>query len=270
MLRSPAVAGRFYPANPEILRRDLDRYIVAAAKPVPAAGCVVPHAGYVYSGQVAGAVYGALQLPSTFIILCPNHTGNGRPVAVCSSGEWQTPLGRVPVDAELAALLKRECPLLSEDWEAHAAEHALEVQLPFLQRLAPGFTFVPIAVGVGDFRRLEELGQAVGRAAAQAGRAVLVIASSDMNHYEPDGITRQKDRRAIDAILELDPHRLYDVLRRDNNSMCGYGPTIAMLTAARQLGANRASLVRYATSADAGGDPHAVVGYAGIVVYRQD
>lgn len=268
MLRSPAVAGRFYPDRQEILLKDLARYTAPSPEPVRAVGCVVPHAGYMYSGHVAGAVYGALQLPSAFIILCPNHTGRGRPVAICSSGEWLTPLGRVPVDSELAAVLKRECRLLSEDSEAHATEHALEVQLPFLQRLVPGFTFVPIAVGVGDFSRLEELGRGLGRAAAAAGRPLLVVASSDMNHYEPDSITRQKDRRAIDAILELDARRLYDVLRRDNNTMCGYGPVIAMLTAARDLGADRASLVRYATSADAGGGRDAVVGYAGIVVYR--
>ena len=270
MLRSPAVAGRFYPAKPELLRRDVDRYIAPAPEPVRALGCVVPHAGYMYSGHVAGAVYGALQLPQLLVILCPNHSGRGRPLALYGSGEWLTPLGRAAVDVEMAALLKRECAQLSEDSEAHAAEHALEVQLPFLQRLVPGFTFVPIAVGVGDFGQLEELGQQLGRTAVLAARPLLIIASSDMNHYEPDAITRAKDRQAIEAILELDPRRLYEVLRRENNTMCGYGPVIAMLTAARQLGANRASLVRYATSADAGAGRDSVVGYAGIVVYREE
>ena len=270
MLRSPAVAGRFYPANPETLRRDLDRYIVPAPESLRALGCVVPHAGYMYSGHVAGAVYGALQLPPLLVILCPNHSGRGRPLALYGSGEWLTPLGRATVDIEMAALLKREYPLASEDSEAHAAEHALEVQLPFVQRLVPSFTFVPIAVGLGDFTRLEELGQALGRTATLAARPLLIIASSDMNHYEPDGITRVKDRQAIDAILELNPRRLYEVLRRENNTMCGYGPVIAMLTAARQLGANRASLVCYATSADAGAGRDSVVGYAGIVVYREE
>ena len=270
MLRSPAVAGRFYPANPETLGRDLDRYIVPAPEPLRALGCVVPHAGYMYSGHVAGAVYGALQLPRLLVILCPNHSGRGRPLALYGSGEWLTPLGRAAVDIEMAELLKREYALVSEDSEAHAAEHALEVQLPFVQRLVPSFTFVPIAVGVGDFTRLEELGQALGRTAALAARPLLIIASSDMNHYEPDGITRVKDRQAIDAILELNPRRLFEVLRREKNTMCGYGPVIAMLTAARQLGANRASLVRYATSADAGAGRDSVVGYAGIVVYHEE
>lgn len=268
MLRAPAVAGRFYPARPEILREDLDRYTALREQPVRALGCVVPHAGYMYSGHVAGAVYGALQLPSAFIILCPNHTGRGQPLAICSSGEWLTPLGRVPIDPELAALLKQECAQLSEDSEAHAREHALEVQLPFLQRLVPDPRFVPIALGVGDFAKLVELGQGLGRAAARANRPVLLVASSDMNHYEPDGITREKDGRAIEAILALDARRLFEVLRRDRNTMCGYGPVIAMLTAARDLGANRASLVRYATSADAGAGRDAVVGYAGVIVYQ--
>ena len=270
MLRSPAAAGRFYPANPETLRRDLDRYIVPATEPLRALGCVVPHAGYMYSGHVAGAVYGALQLPRLLVILCPNHSGRGRPLALYGSGEWLTPLGQAEVDIEMAALLKREYALISEDSESHAAEHALEVQLPFVQRLVPSFTFVPIAVGVGDFTRLEELGQALGRTAALAARPLLIIASSDMNHYEPDGITRVKDRQAIDAILELNPRRLFEVLRCEKNTMCGYGPVIAMLTAARQLGANRASLVRYATSADAGAGRDSVVGYAGIVIYREE
>ncbi len=266
MLRPPAVAGRFYPARPELLQQEVDRHAVPAPQPVRAVGCVVPHAGYMYSGHVAGAVYGTLRLPSLFLILCPNHTGRGHPLALCSSGEWLTPLGPAAVDTELGSLLKRECPLLVEDSEAHTAEHALEVQLPFLQRRAPGFRFVPVAVGVDDFATLEELGRGLGRAAARAGRPLLLVASSDMNHYEPDEVTRQKDRRAIDAILKLDARGLYDGLRRDRNSMCGYGPVIAMLTAALALGAAGASLVRYATSADATGDRRSVVGYAGIIV----
>lgn len=266
MLRMPAVAGRFYPAHPQTLNKDLDRLITAAPTRVRAIGCIVPHAGYMYSGAVAGAVYGALELPETFVILCPNHRGRGRPLAMFSNGEWETPLGRVPVDARLAALLKQECPPLTDDSEAHADEHSLEVQLPFLQRMASGFRFVPIAIGVGDFARLEELGAGIGRAVARSERAPLLVASSDMNHYEPDALTRQKDQRAIDAILRLDTRGLYDTLQRDHNTMCGYGPVIAMLTAARALGATGAKLIRYATSGDAGGPRDSVVGYAGIVV----
>jgi AmmeMemoRadiSam system protein B len=218
-----------------------------------------------YSGHVAGAVFGRLPKRPTYIILGPNHTGRGAPLAIMSSGEWLTPLGRVPVDSALARLLRRSCHLLMEDAEAHEDEHSLEVQLPFLQRSVGEFKFVPIAIGVGGYSGLESLGHSIAQAVGPT-VPVMIIASSDMNHYEPDSLTRQKDRKAIDKILALDPPGLYEVLRHDDISMCGYGPTIAMLTAAKDLGAQRAELVKYATSADTSGDRDAVVGYAGIVV----
>jgi AmmeMemoRadiSam system protein B len=218
-----------------------------------------------YSGHVAGAVFGRLPKRPTYIILCPNHTGRGAPLAIMSSGEWLTPLGRVPVDSALARLLRRSCHLLMEDAEAHEDEHSLEVQLPFLQRSVGEFKFVPIAIGVGGYSGLESLGHSIAQAVGPT-VPVMIIASSDMNHYEPDSLTRQKDRKAIDKILALDPPGLYEVLRHDDISMCGYGPTIAMLTAAKDLGAQSAELIKYATSADTSGDRDAVVGYAGIVV----
>lgn len=268
MLRPPIVAGRFYPARPEILREDVEQFVAKAAQPIPAIGCVAPHAGYMYSGRVAGAVYGSLDLPGTFLILGPNHHGSGARQATFPAGEWLTPLGRARVDDELKAALLREAPALREDPAAHEQEHSLEVQLPFLQCLVPNLSFVPVALGLVSPEALEELGEAIARAIAAAGRRVLIVASSDMNHYEPDSVTRDKDRRAIDRILALDPRGLQDVLHRERNSMCGYGPVVVMLTAARRLGANRAGLIRYATSADAGGPRDAVVGYAGIAVYR--
>lgn len=269
MVRAPAVAGQFYPASADRLRKDLEDYLVAAPQSIEAIGCVAPHAGYMYSGRVAGAVYGALSLPPVFVILCPNHTGRGEPLAIMSSGEWQTPLGQVPIHAELAALLKRECPMLREDAGAHAGEHSLEVQLPFLQYRAPRMSFVPVAIGAGDFPSLEKFGRALGRAVAGWDDRVLIVASSDMDHYEREDVTRAKDQRAIEAILALDPQRLFRVLREDRNTMCGYGPVISMLYAARHLGADAASLVRYGTSADAGGRRDHVVGYAGIAVYKE-
>jgi len=214
---------------------------------------------------VAGAVFGRLPKRSTYIILCPNHTGRGAPLAIMSSGEWLTPLGRVPVDSAMAHLLRQSSRLLMEDAEAHEDEHSLEVQLPFLQRSVGEFKFVPIAIGVGGYSGLESLGHSIAQAVGPTA-PVMIIASSDMNHYEPDSITREKDRKAIDKILALDPPGLYEVLRHDDISMCGYGPTIAMLTAAKDLGAQSAELIKYATSADTSGDRDAVVGYAGIVV----
>jgi AmmeMemoRadiSam system protein B len=269
-VRRPAVAGRFYPAKPEALVRQLDQYLAADA-PAPekletAMGCMVPHAGYMYSGHVAGAVFQRLPARATYIILCPNHTGRGAPLAIMSKGEWQTPLGNVRIDAELAANLRQSCHLLMEDAKAHEDEHAIEVELPFLQRSAGGFTFVPIAIGVSRYAALEALGHGMGHALKTSAGPVLIVASSDMNHYEPDDVTRVKDRKAIDQILALNPAGLYEVVRNEDISMCGYGPTVAMLTAAKDLGATRAELVRYATSADTSGDRSAVVGYAGMVV----
>jgi len=271
-VRQPAVAGRFYPSNAQHLRAEVETYTTPPAKTaaeprIRALGCVVPHAGYVYSGQVAGAVFGRLELPRRFVILCPNHTGMGEPLAIMSAGAWHTPLGDVAIDTELAEQMKARLKLLSEDETAHRFEHALEVQLPFLQVLAPGFQFVPITVGTSNFEVLSALGVALADAAKEAGERVLVVASSDMNHYESDSVTRVKDHRAIDRVLALDPRGLYDVVHQAGISMCGYGPAVVMLTAARKLGATQAELIRYATSGDVSGEHDMVVGYAGIAVY---
>jgi hypothetical protein len=267
-VRMPAVAGQFYPGQAQALEHEVEEYTRFQGEKIAARGCLVPHAGYMYSGHVAGAVYGKLALPRRFIILCPNHTGLGKPLAIMSSGAWKTPLGNAAVDEKLAESLKRNSPLFSEDAEAHRREHALEVQLPFLQKLQPDFTFVPIVVGTSRYEALEGVGKAIAAAIEEEGAdgAVLVAASSDMNHYESDEITRAKDARALDRILALDAPGLYEAIARQQISMCGFGPAIAMLTAARRLGATRAELVRYATSGDISGDRKAVVGYAGVVV----
>lgn len=270
LVRRPAVAGRFYPANPDVLERQLDHYLAAESdaghKDETIIGCMVPHAGYMYSGLVAGAVFQRLPARASYIILCPNHTGRGVPLAIMLKGEWLTPLGTASINPDLAANLLHSCHLLEEDSRAHEDEHAIEVQLPFLQRHVGNFTFVPIAVGASRFAALESLGHGIAVALKKSGSPVMIVASSDMNHYEPDDITRVKDRKAIDQILALDPAGLYDVIRKEDISMCGYGPAVAMLTAAKDLGATRAELVRYATSADASGDRSAVVGYAGMMV----
>jgi len=265
-IRVPAVAGRFYPGQAQALEQEIDSYTRAAGEKLNALGCMVPHAGYLYSGHVAGAVYARLELPRRFIIMCPNHTGRGEPLAVMSEGDWATPLGKARVDTALAQALKRDYDLLSEDAAAHLHEHALEVQLPFLQRLAPDFSFVPIAVGTSRYEVLEELGNAVAGVLAEAEEKVLIIASSDMNHYESDEITRIKDKRALQPILQLDPRGLFDVVMRQHVSMCGFGPAIVMLTAAKLRGATRAELIRYATSGDISGERDKVVGYAGVAV----
>jgi len=267
-VRHPAVAGRFYPGNPDALLRDLRTYTAGTQEKLRAIGCVAPHAGYVYSGHVAGAVYAGLELPKPYIILCPNHTGMGEPLSINSEGSWLTPLGEATVDSELAQKLKDVFPALHDDTLAHRSEHAAEVQIPFLQALVSDFSFVPITVGVGRFDVLEALGLAMAETLHDTDDEVLLIASSDMNHYEADAATRVKDHKAIEQILALDPRGLYDTVKRESISMCGYGPTVAMLTAAKQLGAAQAQLVKYATSAETSGDYDYCVGYAGIAVTR--
>jgi MEMO1 family protein len=265
-IRHPAVAGRFYPKDSRKLLADLRSYLTPIADPVPALGCVVPHAGYVYSGHVAGAVYARLEIPARCILLCPNHTGMGTPLSIMSHGVWETPLGCVPVDSELAEALMKDFPLLNEDSVAHVAEHAIEVQLPFLQVKRTDFSFVPIAIGTRQYDVLAGLGEAIGEVLAVAGERILVLASSDMNHYESDPVTRVKDQKAIERMLALDPRGLYEVVTNEEISMCGYGPAVAMLTAAGHLGATSVELIKYATSGDISGDRQMVVGYAGITV----
>src|SRR3954470_5037109 len=266
ILRPPAVAGKFYPAKPEILRRDIESYLPEKVEKITALGCVVPHAGYMYSGHVAGAVLGRLRLPQRFVILCPNHAGRGEPLAIMSRGAWATPLGEAEIDRALAAELVAEFDLLTEDAEAHRTEHALEVELPFLQVLEPGFTFVPIAIGTHRIDVLSELGKAIARVIARQNAQVLVIASSDMNHYATDPVTREKDALAIAPLLARDPRALHETVLRENISMCGLGPAVAMLEAVNELGASTAELVKYATSADVSGDRSYCVGYAGVFV----
>ncbi|HME36656.1 MAG TPA: AmmeMemoRadiSam system protein B [Candidatus Sulfotelmatobacter sp.] len=270
ILRHPAVAGRFYPADPDELRTEalgfLSQSLSTKQAPLAALGCIAPHAGYMYSGHVAGAVFACINVPKRCIVLCPNHTGMGRPFAMMSEGAWQTPLGDVPLDAELAAALKERFPALQEDSAAHRGEHAAEVEIPFLLLRQPELSFVPIALGTGQFEVLEHLGKAMADVIAAQSDPVLIVASSDMNHYESDAVTRAKDHRAIERILSLDPRGLFDAVTQQNISMCGFGPAVAMLTAARQLGAKSAELVKYATSGDISGDRNMVVGYAGVVV----
>jgi len=269
-LRHPAVAGRFYPRDPEELRAEVETYLsqgLTQDQPrVRAIGCMVPHAGYMYSGHVAGAVFARVEVPERCIVLCPNHTGMGRALAILSEGTWETPLGDIPVDVQLARALRDLFPALNEDPAAHKAEHAAEVELPFLQTRQPHLSFVPITLGTGQLEVLEQLGMALADVIAKDKDPVLIVASSDMNHYESDAITRVKDHRAIERILSLDPRGLYDVVTQQDISMCGFGPAVAMLTAARQLGARSAELVKYATSGDVSGDRDLVVGYAGVVV----
>lgn len=265
--RPPAVAGSFYEGSPERLRAQVqacfDENEKTAAKQRFIGG-VVPHAGLMYSGHVAAAFYGLADLPKRFIILCPNHTGVGHFAAINREGEWRTPLGSVAIDTTLADALMSKTRLLGDDWKAHAREHSLEVQLPFLQQLLGTFTFVPLCLAVPRYAFCEEIGNAIAEVVGR--QPIGILASSDLNHYEDQESTLRKDQRAIDAVLALDPEELWRVVDEEDISMCGFIPTTAMLIAAKKLGASNAKLIKHATSGDINGDYSHVVGYAAILI----
>jgi len=268
MIREPAVAGMFYPGQEKKLRSDVLTYLQAEgeAEPIEAFGIISPHAGYIYSGHVAGAVFSKVKIPPKALILCPNHTGFGAWAAIDSKGAWHTPLGDSKIDEPLAKRLMELYPEIEEDPSAHAREHALEVQLPFLQELRPDFQFVPLCLSHFSFKQCQALGEAMAKLIQESQEKILMVASSDMNHYESQERTLKKDQMAIDCILELDPEKLYRTVHENDITMCGIIPATCMMIAANQLGAKKATLVKHATSGDVSGDYSGVVGYAGIVI----
>jgi AmmeMemoRadiSam system protein B len=264
MNRNPAVAGQFYPGTAKELDRVVRLYTRDAKEKIRAKGIVVPHAGYVYSGGVAGEVFSSVEIPDRSVIFCPNHTGVGADAAVMSRGAWRMPWGEVPIDGELAGRLLAASPLLSEDASAHRREHSLEVQLPFLRRFRDPFRFVPVALGHLSLADCRSLGEAAALVAGEDGNPPLLIASSDMSHYEPDAVARKKDGAAVDRMLALDPEGLFRVVRSERISMCGVIPATVVLFASLALGATSARLVKYSTSGEVSGDRGQVVGYAGL------
>jgi MEMO1 family protein len=278
MRRMPAVAGFFYPAQPEALRAEVARLLLPRQQPQPVKAVVSPHAGIAYSGAVAGAVYGCIRSPEVVILLGPNHRGAGESVALAPEGEWETPLGAVTVDTEVAGALRRACPLIREDPVAHAREHSLEVHLPFLQVLGAAFHIVPLVLGLLPYEVCQELGHALAQTVQRTGRSVVIVASTDMTHcgrhyrhLPPAGMTAhafayQEDQYAIDRMVALDPLGLYQIVRQRQITMCGFVPTTVTLLACQELGATAATLVRYRTSGDVSGDLDTVVGYAGLII----
>lgn len=266
-VRLPAVAGRFYPGTEKALERELARRLEVRSQQTPrrVRGILVPHAGYIYSGGVAGKTYAAVDVPPTVVILCPNHTGMGAPLAIMSGGVWRTPLGDVPVEGELARALTQRCSHLTEDVEAHRLEHSLEVQLPFLQHICASFSLVPICVGTSRLEALLSLGDALAEAIRSLSRDVLLVASSDMTHYEPAQQAKKKDELALARCLALDPPGLHEVVVGNRISMCGAAPAVAVMQACRGLGGTAGELVCYANSGDVSGDYSQVVGYAGVL-----
>lgn len=295
MLRQPAVAGQFYKGSSDALKKQVREFIVSHAVKKKALGILSPHAGLIYSGSVAGAVYSSIDLPNTFVLIGPNHTGLGAPVSLMASGQWETPLGLVEIDEALAASILSNAPRIHEDSLAHLREHSLEVQLPFIQYFKSNFKIVPIQMLDTRLETCLEVGKAVGEAIKNRGQGPgvrgqgedqekprsaevnselqtpnyeqpLIVASSDMSHYERAATAKEKDFKAIHRILDLDPEGLYRTVKEYGITMCGYGPAVAMLAACKLLGAAKAELIKYTNSGDVSGDYEQVVGYAGIVV----
>jgi AmmeMemoRadiSam system protein B len=266
MRRQPAVAGRFYPGTAEGLGRQVMNFLVPVPEKVSALGIVSPHAGLIYSGAVAGAVYSRLDLPGRFVLIGPNHTGLGAPLSLMAEGSWETPLGSVPIDTPLARSILSRSPRIREDSLAHLHEHSLEVQLPFLQYLKKEFTFVPIQMLDTRLETCLDLGKSLAAAITETTQKVLIVASSDMSHYEQASVARKKDFLAIKHILDRDPEGLYRTVKEEGITMCGFGPAVAMLAACNTLGASRSDLVQYANSGDVSGDFDQVVGYAGLII----
>lgn len=269
MLRQPAVAGRFYPATKQALLKQIERFIDKDAEKIQAKGALMPHAGYIYSGLVAGQTVSRIALKDTFIILGPNHTGQGEDFSIMTDGAWQTPLGEVKIDSELAKGILKESKFLKEDLLAHIDEHSVEVEIPFLQFWGKDFKIVPIVVFPAELKIYKDIAASIVKAIEGLGRkdSTMIIASSDMTHYESQSDAERKDKQAIEAILNLDEDELVKRVRSLNISMCGYAPAFIMLAAAKLLGAKKAQLIKYQSSGEASGDYSAVVGYAGVVVY---
>lgn len=266
MIRNPVVAGQFYPASASELKSMIKGMVEEKAKKQEVIGLISPHAGYIYSGAVAGAVISRIKFKDTFIIMGPNHTGRGKPFSIMTEGRWKTPLGEVEIDSELGKKILANSRYLEEDEAAHLYEHSIEVQLPFLQYFSSEFKLVPIVLAPAEGAVYKEIGEAIARAVKELGRKVVIIASSDMTHYESQAWAEKKDTQAIEAVLALDEDKLLKRVDELNISMCGYGPAASLITAAKELGAKGAELVKYQTSGDTTGDYSSVVGYAGIII----
>jgi AmmeMemoRadiSam system protein B len=264
--RAPAVAGQFYYDSASKLTDQVGQYIDRTAKKERVIGMVSPHAGLMYSGPVAGAVYSAIDFPETFVLIGPNHTGLGAQISLMESGEWEIPMRSFQIDEKISYKIAMHTEKVTKDAKAHIFEHSLEVQLPFIAYFSKKAKIVPITILSASLDECRALGEGIARAVKDAGYPVVVVASSDMSHYVPDAVARQKDKKAIDRITALDPGGLYETVVRERISMCGYLPVTAMLFAVKALGAQSTRLIKYSTSAEVSGDYENVVGYAGIVV----
>lgn len=279
MIRKPAVAGIFYKLNPDSLKKQIEwcfKHKLGPGK-IPEIGdkrqikgVMAPHAGYAYSGPVAAHSYSRIVedgFPDTFVIIAPNHTGLGSSVSTMIQGEWETPLGNVEIDEQFAEKLVKNTLIIDVDESAHVQEHSLEVHLPFLQYFSKDFKIVPVSMWMHDMETSTEIGKSIKETAEALERDVVVLASSDMTHYKPQSIAKRDDAQVIEAIKIMDEKLMIKRIMDLNVTMCGYGPVTAAIIASKELGAQNAEILKYATSGDITGDMSAVVGYASAVFW---
>ena len=277
MLRQPAVAGAFYPDNPEILKKLIESCFLddAGVGYLPKLGSfedadypinvMVPHAGYQYSGAIASHGYCEIVkngFPEVFIILSPNHTGLGTEISVFNEGKWMTPLGNVEVDAEFARAIIESSDIASADFTAHIREHSIEVQLPFLQYFSNDFKIVPITMGRQNFVTSNDLSNAIFDAASKLNKSYCVIASTDLSHFNNQEKANKVDGFVLEDIDEMNEFKLFEEVVQYNITMCGYGPVMATMSVSKRCGKNTSEILAYGTSGDVTGDFTSVVGYA--------
>lgn len=267
LTRRPVVAGRFYSEKPDELAHEVAENMLAVERKVAAKGVVSPHAGYVFSGGVAGATFSHTLPAEVYVVLGVNHQGLGKDVGVFPEGVWELPGASVKIDTDLADKLMDIDPVFQPDTLSHAREHSIEVQLPFIRAIAPEATFVPVSFWHLSLEMCRKAGEKIADAIRDFPKQVTVVASTDMTHYESHEDAKRKDEAAVAAIKALDPEELFRVVRARRISMCGVIPTTVMLFCVKSLGADSCRLIRYATSGEAFGDYSSVVGYAGLVVY---
>lgn len=266
MIRPAAVAGSFYPANPAELQAEVKRLLHAEQPPQAAKALIAPHAGYMFSGAVAGEVIAATKIPVIMLLLGPNHHGTGADVAVTAADSWATPLGNVPIADALRRQLCTAIAGLQVDERAHLQEHSLEVLLPLLQQAQPQLQIVPIALRYLSLQQALQLGSELAAVLKAFPEQVLLLASSDMNHFQNAETTEQLDFLAIRKMTDYDPSGLYTTVQENNISMCGVLPTVVVMQAARELGATSCKLLRHTHSGQVNGDNRRVVGYAALTI----
>ncbi|MCP4653532.1 MAG: AmmeMemoRadiSam system protein B [Candidatus Omnitrophica bacterium] len=266
MIRKPVVEGQFYPKKINEIATIIENFRLKQSSRTNARGIVMPHAGYIYSGRVAATTVNQVQPKKKIIILGPNHSGHGKNFALWAKGSWKISDNNVKIDETIAQSILKEDGLIEEDYGAHEFEHSIEVQLPILHYFFKEFEFVPITCKLSTLNNYRQCANQIFQAVKKIKEDILLIASTDMTHYQADARARSKDRLAIEKIIDLDDDGLLKIVAKENISMCGAAPTAILIACLKQMGARKAQVTLYQTSGDTGGDKESVVGYAGIII----